>query len=112
VVCHISRKTSETPNFLYAALDRTACAPFIKERRRKFWEPTKLLRKSGDAPNFLYAALDRSACAPFIKERRMNFRELTNSTGNRGCGAPGIGCAIELKSAFLIDAEGLHGFDS
>jgi hypothetical protein len=36
------------PNFLYAALERTACAPFIKERRMKFREPTKLHRKSGD----------------------------------------------------------------
>ena len=47
VVSHISRKTSETPNFLHAALERTACAPFIKERRMKFREPTKLHRKSG-----------------------------------------------------------------
>jgi hypothetical protein len=49
VVAHISRKTSEMPpNFLYAAPDRTAYAPFIKERRRKFREPTKVHRKSGD----------------------------------------------------------------
>jgi hypothetical protein len=32
---------------MYTALDRTACAPFIKERRMKFREPTKLHRKSG-----------------------------------------------------------------
>jgi hypothetical protein len=35
------------PNFLFAALDRTACAPFLKERRIKFREPTKLDRKFG-----------------------------------------------------------------
>jgi hypothetical protein len=43
-----SRKNErDTPNFLYAALDRTACAPLFKERRMKFREPTKLHRKSG-----------------------------------------------------------------
>jgi hypothetical protein len=46
-VSHISRKTSQTANFLYAALDRTACAPFLKERRRNFRELTELHRKSG-----------------------------------------------------------------
>jgi hypothetical protein len=44
---HISQKARDTPNFLYAALDTSACAPFIKERRMKFAEPTKLRRKSG-----------------------------------------------------------------
>jgi hypothetical protein len=47
-VSHISRKTSEIPpSFLRAALDKTACAPFFKERRMEFVEPTKLHRKSG-----------------------------------------------------------------
>src|SRR5271155_3209577 len=43
---HLAKNERDAPNFLYAALDRTACAPFIKERRMKFWEPTKLHRKS------------------------------------------------------------------
>jgi hypothetical protein len=42
---HISK--ARCPDFLYAALERTACAPFFKERRMKFREPTKLHRKSG-----------------------------------------------------------------
>jgi hypothetical protein len=37
----------DTPNFLHAALDRSACAPFFKERRVKFSEATELHRKSG-----------------------------------------------------------------
>jgi hypothetical protein len=44
---HISQRTRDTPNFLYAALDTATCAPFIKERRMKFAEPAKLHRKSG-----------------------------------------------------------------
>ena len=34
----------DTANFLYAALDTAACAPFFKERRMKFAEPTKFHR--------------------------------------------------------------------
>src|ERR1700733_5255328 len=37
----------DPPNFLYVALDRTACAPFYTERRIECGEPTKLRRKSG-----------------------------------------------------------------
>ena len=44
---HLAKNERDAPNFLYAALDRTACAPFFKERRMKFREPTKLHRKSG-----------------------------------------------------------------
>jgi hypothetical protein len=44
---HLAKNERDAPNFLYAALDRTACAPFLKERRIKFTEPTKLPRKSG-----------------------------------------------------------------
>jgi hypothetical protein len=46
---HISPKEGEiTPNFLHAALDTSACAPFIKERRMKIPEPTTFHRKFGD----------------------------------------------------------------
>jgi len=44
---HLAKKERDTPNFLYAALDRTSCAPLSKERRMKFREPTELHRKSG-----------------------------------------------------------------
>jgi hypothetical protein len=30
---HLAKNERDTPNFLYAALDNTACAPFFKERR-------------------------------------------------------------------------------
>jgi hypothetical protein len=44
---HLAKNERDAPNFLYAALDTSACAPFFKEGRRKFREPTKLHRKSG-----------------------------------------------------------------
>jgi hypothetical protein len=37
----------DAPNFLHAALEKTACAPFFKKRRMKCAELTKLHRKSG-----------------------------------------------------------------
>jgi hypothetical protein len=44
---HLAKNERDAPNFLYATLDKTACAPFFKERRMKCGEPTKLHRKSG-----------------------------------------------------------------
>ena len=44
---HLAKNQRDAPNFLYAALERTACAPFFKQGRMKFREPTKLHRKSG-----------------------------------------------------------------
>ena len=44
---HLAKNQRDTPNFLYAALDRTARAALLKESRMKFGEPTKLHRKSG-----------------------------------------------------------------
>jgi hypothetical protein len=44
---HLAKNERDAPNFLYAALDRAACAPLFKERRMKCREPTKLHRKSG-----------------------------------------------------------------
>ena len=39
--------TSRPPDFLYALLDTTACAAFIKESRMNFANATQLHRKSG-----------------------------------------------------------------
>jgi hypothetical protein len=44
---HLAKNERDAPNFLYAALDKTACAPFFKERRMRFRGTAKLLRKSG-----------------------------------------------------------------
>ncbi len=44
---HLAKHQRDAPNFLHAALDKTACAPFFKERRMKCAEPTELHRKSG-----------------------------------------------------------------
>jgi hypothetical protein len=39
------------PDFLYAALETTACAAFSEESRMKFVNATKLDRKSGGSPS-------------------------------------------------------------
>jgi hypothetical protein len=44
---HLAKNERDTPNFLHAAPDRAACAPFFKERRMNFAGSTKLHRKSG-----------------------------------------------------------------
>jgi hypothetical protein len=45
---HLAKTWPDTPNLLHAALDMTACAPFMKERRMEIAELTKLHRKFGD----------------------------------------------------------------
>jgi hypothetical protein len=44
---HLANNERDAPNFLHAALNITACAPFFKERRMRFAGPTTLHRKSG-----------------------------------------------------------------
>src|ERR1700733_11778178 len=44
---HLAKNERDAPNFLQADEARSACAPFFKERRMKFREPTKPHRKSG-----------------------------------------------------------------
>jgi hypothetical protein len=44
---HLAKNERDAPNFLHGVHERTAGAPFNKERRRKCREPTKLHRKSG-----------------------------------------------------------------
>jgi hypothetical protein len=44
---HLAKNERDAPNFLHAALDKAACAPFFKERRIKFIEATEPHRKSG-----------------------------------------------------------------
>jgi hypothetical protein len=39
---YLARFSRDAPNFLYSALDKTACSPFFKERRMRFAEPTNL----------------------------------------------------------------------
>jgi len=45
---YLARFSRDAPNFLQVALDNTAYAPFFKERRIRFAEPTNLHRKLGD----------------------------------------------------------------
>jgi hypothetical protein len=37
---HLAKNERDTPNFLHEAPDKTACAPFFKERRMHFAGPT------------------------------------------------------------------------
>ena len=46
-VSHPLQRAQRTPDSCHAALDKTACAPFSKERRMKYAEPTKLNRNPG-----------------------------------------------------------------
>jgi hypothetical protein len=52
---HLAKNERDTPNFLHAAPDMTACAAFIKESRMDFAGAYKLHRKSGiwGTPRFL-----------------------------------------------------------
>jgi hypothetical protein len=45
------------PDFLYAALDTTACAAFIKESRMNFANANQLHRKSGGSPTTAFVSL-------------------------------------------------------
>jgi hypothetical protein len=58
---YLARFLRDAPNFLHATLNKTACAPFFKERRMRFAEPTKLHRKSGMWDT---TALDRKSLGP------------------------------------------------
>jgi hypothetical protein len=44
---HLAKNERDAPNFLYAALDETACAPFFKERRMKFAKPLSIIGNRG-----------------------------------------------------------------
>jgi hypothetical protein len=73
-----SAKNGQIPRISCTQLWKgTAWAPFFKERRMKFTEPTKLHRKSG-IPRISCTQLWKgTAWAPFFKERRMKFTEPT-----------------------------------
>jgi hypothetical protein len=44
---HLAKNERDAPNFLYAALDRAACAPLFKERRMKCREPHETPQEIG-----------------------------------------------------------------
>jgi hypothetical protein len=51
------QRTQRTPDSCHAALDKTACAPFSKERRMRFAEPSKLNRNPGGWGTRLFVVL-------------------------------------------------------
>ncbi len=56
-VSHPLQSAQRTPDSCHAALDKTACAPFSKERRMKFAEPSKLNRNPGGWGTRLFVVL-------------------------------------------------------
>jgi hypothetical protein len=60
VVSHSSPKAGLTPISCHAELERSACAPFIKERRMECINATSLHRKSG--PWGTQRSLERESC--------------------------------------------------
>jgi hypothetical protein len=70
-----------------------------------------LAKNERDAPNFLYAAMDKAACAPFLKERRMKCAGPINSTGNRGCGAPGMGGRVRVRRVSRFSEPDLEAIE-
>jgi hypothetical protein len=73
---HLAKNERVAPNFLYAALDKIACAPYFKERRMKLEEPTKPRRKSGMWPT------RRSSVGVEILNRI--YRQRKNSCSDQG----------------------------
>ena len=75
------------PDFLYAALDATAYAAFVKESRKKRAGATKLHRKSGEARD---QSLD-------------SFTELKRSSPRINAGAPTttLGFAVKGRSTVM-----------
>jgi hypothetical protein len=49
-VPRLAKNVRDTPNFLYVALDKVACAPLYEGRRINYAEPNELNRKSGIWP--------------------------------------------------------------
>jgi hypothetical protein len=45
---HLAKNERDAPNFLHAALDEAACAPFFKGKAHEVRGATKPHRKSGD----------------------------------------------------------------
>src|ERR1700677_4331675 len=56
---HLAKNERDAPNFLYAALDKIACAPFFKERRIRLGGTTELRRKSGGVGHPLVFCRDK-----------------------------------------------------
>jgi hypothetical protein len=63
------------PDFLYAALDATSYAAFVKESRKNRAGATKLLRKSGER----------------VMPRRGSFTERHSAPPPHKCEAPTVG---------------------
>jgi hypothetical protein len=74
---HLAKNERDAPNFLHGALDKATCAPFFKERRIEFAEPTKLLRKSGMWGTLSFVA--RTDCrADRLSSQTLSFVAGTN----------------------------------
>ena len=79
-LANVGRKSRATRISGYAALDRTACAPFREERRMHSINATNSNRKSGESPS---NALNRSRLRLFIRTGEVICLRPTQGDGNR-----------------------------
>jgi hypothetical protein len=86
--CGIPLKPAEglTPIFCHAALERSACAPFIKERRMECINATSLRRKSGQwgtQPSLPAKKAGHHECAPNSVKRSLGRNAVTHTAGTQ-----------------------------
>jgi hypothetical protein len=63
------------PDFLFAALDTTACAAFSKESRMRCANAIKLHRKSGRSPPWLFAKSNSESSRNISFSAQVRFGE-------------------------------------
>jgi hypothetical protein len=93
------------PDFLYATLDRTACAAFIDESRMSFPNANQLDRKSGGNCDFLVAGASENSCPhihrtysplfswpAFISQTAFSFLPCANTQATMDSAMTGIWC--------------------
>ncbi len=93
------------PNFLYSALDTTACAAFIKESRMKCAEATKLHRKFGDCEVTVKTANEIQQQS--LRERISSY---LSRSGRRVATAVAIVIAVSLGYHVTFGANGLSAY--
>ena len=72
---YLGRKRRGDPDFLYAAMETTACAAFIKESRMKFANATNINRKSGVAEwrDLRFPVAPQKATGPGLRPSRLLY---------------------------------------
>ena len=93
------------PNFLYSALDTTACAAFIEESRMKCAEANKLHRKFGDCE--VTVKIENESQQQSLRDRASS---LFSRSGRRVATAVAIVIAVALGYHVIFGANGLSAY--